>query len=192
MFESSIRVTIFTSIWTRYMGKVISIKNANKLSEESNGKSDIHTQLVLDILQRGEKPTKGQIVQYLQQHNIVSHSVDDLRTDLSDVFPAELSHDDIQLLANMYEDIGTHNLNHLEFSINFDNTHEPLLDHSLDAITSLLDRQTVSQLTLWTQQDLLQNLHQYPLNKKAPQIHPLNSHFTRKKWSSDQSARKAA
>lgn len=159
-------------------------------------KESIQKQLVLDILERGEKPTKEYVQKHLQQYNITSHKVDDLRTDILHIFPEDLSHDDIKLLANMYEDIGTYQFRHPEFFVNFKQTHDSnqqILDNALDAISLLIDRQTVKQLMLGTKPDLLHNLSQTQDSTSiAPKIHPLNSKYTRKKGPSDQSHKMAA
>jgi DNA-binding GntR family transcriptional regulator len=87
----------------------------------------------------------------MQQYNIDQNSKQDIRGDISNIFSPELSADDIKLLANMYEDIGTYKFRHTEFSVNFDHTHEAnqkLLENTLDAITLLVEHKTVRNLTL--------------------------------------------
>lgn len=183
------------------MGKIIHMQN-NKGTHDKNvmpstgtPHNEILQNLVIGILEKGEKPTRDYITQefehVLQQYNTSPTAMEDMWDAISQIFSTQLSNDDIKLLANMYEDIGTHTFNHPEFSINFGQTHETspeLLDNTLDKITSLLDRKTVNQLMLWTQHDLFHNFSQ----NQAPKIHPLNSKYTRKKGTSQDWHKKAA
>ena len=193
------------------MGKVIAMQNnkGNTIEQTKNKTispedySHIQKSIVLSILERGEKPTKNDTLaafqKHMQQHNISWQINQDIWTDISTLFSEELTHNDIKLLANMYEDMGTHTFKRPEFSIDFDQIHDSkqsLLDTTLDDITLLLDRQTVKQLMLWTKPDLLYTLSQTTIphnpTSQAPKIHPLRSNYTRKKGPSNQSHKLAA
>ncbi len=193
------------------MGKVIAMQNnEDSAIEQTKNKTispedynHIQKSIVLSILERGEKPTKNDTVaafqKHMQQHNISWQTNQDIWTDISTLFSEELTHNDIKLLANMYEDMGTHTFKRPEFSIDFDQIHDSkqaLLDATLDDITLLLDRQTVKQLMLWTKPDLLYTLSQATIPEnhvwQVPKIHPLRSKYIRKRGPSDGSNRLAA
>lgn len=124
--------------------------------------SKVAKPIVLDILERGEKPTKQylqkQITQRLQQEWLYTTNTNKFcLSSIRGIF-SPLDSNDIRLLANMYEDIGTYKFQHPDFSVEFGHkqeSKETILEQTLDTITSIVEWKTVEELTISTQADLL-------------------------------------
>ena len=119
-------------------------------------------EVVLDILEKGQKPTK----QYLQKQitkrfqDIWLYTTTESKTCLSSAWGlfSPLDSNDIKLLANMYEDIGDYTFQHANFSIEFgaaQEAKEKILEQTLDTITRIVEWKTVEELTISTKADLL-------------------------------------
>lgn len=187
------------------MGKVVRMKNigkqqseqSNNISTEQTAYQEIQKQIVLGILEKGEKPNRGSITQQfeqqLQQYNIAPSETYNIWKDISTIFPEKLSDADIQLFANMYADIRSDEFMDPQFDVNFNETHDndqQLFNHTFDAITTLLDHKTVSELATGTRQDLLHTFSQEPkvssrIKRKATTHHPVETSYIRKQWGRD-------